>query len=533
MTGRIETDQPQARRRSHARSRRPNALAWLIAPAALLFLVVFVLPFCTMALLSVLTGNPVQRPNVTFTARNYDRILEDSLYAEALLSTLKIGLTTTLAALLIGYPLAHWLARIRSRTGYGVLLILVIAPMLTGIVVRTFAWMAILSDTGVINAILIGLGLIRTPIKLMYNEFGTTVALVHIYVPFMVLTLAGVIGRIDVRLEEAARSLGAGALRTFPGGDAAAKPPRHRGGVAARLRAGDLRLRYALSGGWRRGADAPDVDLPADRRDLQFGLRGGARDDAAGRLHPDRRGVQPRAGTARPAGGVRLSPAITVGRAAYFTLNGAILFFLIAPIAVIAIFAVNPTPFIQFPPVGISGRWFVKFWNSEAFINSLVLSLEVAVVVVVLSMAIGGAAAIGLSRGRLPGAGALTSLFLTPLMLPAILTGLALFQLLLTFGIGRPVWALVLGHTVVAVPYVIRTTLAVLADFDGRIEEAAAVLGAAPARVFAEVTLPLIRPGVFAGGVFAFITSFDQFPDLALPGAARGRDAAGRDGSTT
>ena len=116
---------------------------------------------------------------------------------------------------MIGYPLAHWLARIRSRTGYGILLILVIAPMLTGIVVRTFAWMTILSDTGVINATLIGLGLIRTPIKLMYNEFGTTVALVHIYVPFMVLTLAGVIGRIDVRLEEAARSLGAGALRTF------------------------------------------------------------------------------------------------------------------------------------------------------------------------------------------------------------------------------------------------------------------------------------------------------------------------------
>ena len=117
-----------------------------------------------------------------------------------------------------------------------------------------------------------------------------------------------------------------------------------------------------------------------------------------------------------------------------------------------------------------------------------------------------------MSRGKLPGARALTSLFLTPLMLPAILTGLALFQILLSFGIGRPVWALVLGHTVVAVPYVIRTTLAVLADFDRRIEEAAAVLGAGPARVFAEVTLPLIRPGVFAGGVFAFITSFDQFP---------------------
>lgn len=203
---------------------------------------------------------------------------------------------------------------------------------------------------------------------------------------------------------------------------------------------------------------------------------------------------------------------MSAARSVYLAANVAILAFLIAPLCVIAVFALNPTPYIQFPPVGVTWRWFQKFWASPDFTNSLVLSLEVAFAVVVLSMAIGGAAAIGLARGRMPGARFVTALFLAPLMLPAILTGLALFQLLLSFGIGRPVWALVLGHTVVAVPYVIRTTLAVLAEFDRRIEEAAAVLGATPARVFAEVTLPLIRPGVFAGGVFAFITSFDQFP---------------------
>jgi putative spermidine/putrescine transport system permease protein len=97
-------------------------------------------------------------------------------------------------------------------------------------------------------------------------------------------------------------------------------------------------------------------------------------------------------------------------------------------------------------------------------------------------------------------------------MLPAILTGLALFQVFMLADIGRPLWGLVVGHTLVAVPYVLRTTLAVLTDFDRRIEEAAAVLGASPTRVFREVTLPLIRPGVMAGGIFAFIVSFDQFP---------------------
>lgn len=194
---------------------RVSPIAWLVAPASLFFVLAFVLPFGIMALFSVLTGNPLVRPDVAFTTRHYERIVEDPLYLESLWSTLKIGAVVTLAALLLGYPLAHWLARSKSRTGHTLLLMSVIAPMLTGIVVRTFAWITILADTGVINATLTGIGLITAPLPLMYNEFGTVVALVHIYVPYMVLTLAGVIGRIDERLEEAAMSLGASPLRAF------------------------------------------------------------------------------------------------------------------------------------------------------------------------------------------------------------------------------------------------------------------------------------------------------------------------------
>jgi putative spermidine/putrescine transport system permease protein len=166
-----------------------------------------------MALLSVLSGNPVSNPNVTFTWRHYNRLFDSDLYFDALLATMRIGAVTTLIALLIGYPLAHWMARMRSRLGHALLLMAVIAPLLTGIVVRTFAWMTLLSDRGVINTTLQWLGF--GPLPLMYNEFGVIVGLVHIYVPFMVLTLVGVIGRIDRTLEEAARGLGAGRLRTF------------------------------------------------------------------------------------------------------------------------------------------------------------------------------------------------------------------------------------------------------------------------------------------------------------------------------
>ena len=207
-----------------------------------------------------------------------------------------------------------------------------------------------------------------------------------------------------------------------------------------------------------------------------------------------------------------MSARLDAGRLAYYAFNGAIVFFLLLPIAIIAVFALNPTPYIAFPPVGVSLRWFVKFFSSPDFMNSLWLSLRVAAVVVVLATVVGALAALAIARGNLPGARLLTAVFLSPLMLPAILTGLALFQVFMLAGIGRPLWGLVVGHTLVAVPYVLRTTLAVLHDFDRRIEEAAAVLGASPARVFREVTLPLIRPGVMAGGIFAFIVSFDQFP---------------------
>ena len=195
--------------------RKISPIAWAIAPAALLFVLFFILPFGVMMLLSFLSGNPVSNPNVSFTWRHYNRLVDSDLYFDALVATMRIGAITTLIALLIGYPLAHWMARMHSRVGHALLLMAVIAPLLTGIVVRTFAWMTVLGDRGVINITLQWLGLTAKPLPLMYNEFGVVIGLVHIYVPFMVLTLVGVIGRIDRTLEEAARGLGASRLKTF------------------------------------------------------------------------------------------------------------------------------------------------------------------------------------------------------------------------------------------------------------------------------------------------------------------------------
>lgn len=187
----------------------------LISPALLLFFCFFILPLGVMAVLSLLSGNPVNDPDVTFTLKNYLKLTEDIFYFDVLWITLRIGLYTAVFCLLIGYPLAFQMARTKSKTIRTMMLMAVLSPMLVGIVVRTYAWMTILSDQGVINATLKKWGWLTQPIHLMYNEFGICLSLVHILTPFLVLTLTGVIGRIDLSLEEAARNLGAGKVRTF------------------------------------------------------------------------------------------------------------------------------------------------------------------------------------------------------------------------------------------------------------------------------------------------------------------------------
>src|SRR6202011_1673282 len=117
--------------KAHARA-GVSGIAWAIVPAALLFVLFFALPFGVMAALSLLSGNPVSNPNVAFTWRNYARLVHRDLYLDVLIATLRIGVVVTALALLIGYPLAHWMASLRSRLGHGLLLMAGNAPMLTG-----------------------------------------------------------------------------------------------------------------------------------------------------------------------------------------------------------------------------------------------------------------------------------------------------------------------------------------------------------------------------------------------------------------
>lgn len=202
----------QARR---ARIFSGSPVAFAALPYAAFFVAIFVLPLLSLVVMSFYSDNPVHAPNATLTLRNYARIFQDHFHLLVTWNTLRLGFWTTAITLLIGYPYAYWIVRTPSNYVRTILMLAVMAPMLTGIVVRTYAWMTILSDTGVVNSLLMDMGLISKPLPLMYNNLGIVIALVHIYMPFMVLSLIGVIAKIDRSLEQAAANLGATPSRVF------------------------------------------------------------------------------------------------------------------------------------------------------------------------------------------------------------------------------------------------------------------------------------------------------------------------------
>jgi len=148
------------------------------------------------------------------TIENYRNFFTDLFYLRIIYNTFWLGTVVVICCLVIGYPVSYVLARTRSRWR-GLLLFLVVAPLLVSAVVRNIGWFPILSNSGLVNWLLLKSGLISQPLALISNLTGVVIGLVHALLPFMILTLTTVIQRIEPELEEAAASLGAGPLRTF------------------------------------------------------------------------------------------------------------------------------------------------------------------------------------------------------------------------------------------------------------------------------------------------------------------------------
>jgi ABC-type spermidine/putrescine transport system permease subunit I len=528
---------------------KPNPLrAYLaIAPAVAFLALLFVYPIADLLWQSVLNQDE------KLTTEHYRAVTANPVWFRVMMITFEISAWTTALCVLAGYPIAYLLA-VSSESTRNRLLIWVMLPFWTSFLVRTFSWMVLLAQRGPINRLLMALGITDAPLTLIYNFTGTMIGMVHALMPLAVLTMLSVMQNIDPRLRSAAATLGARGGEAFwriyfplslPGVAAA--------GLMVFITALGFFITPALLGGRQQTmisqviivqvsellnwgfAGALSVVLLAaallifllyDRLLGLSTLAGGERSAASGtqgaigrlgaalgdrlvailgricdtiqlaweRLSPPR-GDRPRRGLAR----LVLWSFVTL-----------LIAFLVLPAFMVIPVSFTAGQFVSFPPDGFSLRWYETYLGSAIWVEATIRSFVVAFFTGALAMLLGVPAAFMLSRAQVAGRPALLALILSPLIIPRIVVAVAIYIVYARIGLVGTSLGLVLGHAVLAIPYVVVTTMAVLKTYDERLDQAAASLGATRWGTLWHVTFPLIRAGLIAAFLFAFVTSFDE-----------------------
>jgi putative spermidine/putrescine transport system permease protein len=203
-------------------------------------------------------------------------------------------------------------------------------------------------------------------------------------------------------------------------------------------------------------------------------------------------------------------PRTPIARWILYIFVGLVILYLIFPILVVIPLSFSSARYLSFPPPGFSTQWYHKFFSRSDWVHAAWLSIWIGLSVMVLATILGTAASLGLVRGRFYGRQTINTFLVSPMVVPSIIVAIGVYFFYARIGlIGHPI-ALIVAHTALAVPFVVVNVSATLYGFDERLEFAAMNLGANRWRTFWQVTLPIIRPGVLAGALFAFITSFDE-----------------------
>ncbi|WP_323039146.1 ABC transporter permease [Gemmobacter sp.] len=206
------------------------------------------------------------------------------------------------------------------------------------------------------------------------------------------------------------------------------------------------------------------------------------------------------------------TPAARIAQGVLTLFVVAFFIFLLAPIVVVVLFSFVDAAFVRLPIESFSLRWYVRMVEYRPFLTSLGFSLFLAVASGLIALVLSLPAALVLARSRSRFAEVVVTLLLAPLSMPMILLGVALLYYLSWMGLGVSVTALLIGHVVVAIPYITRTIIAVYQGTSPSYEESARILGATRWQVFRHVTLPLVRPGIISGLLFSMLVSLDNLP---------------------
>jgi ABC-type spermidine/putrescine transport system permease subunit I len=523
--------------------------AWPIYPILLFLLALFVYPVAQLLSLSVVT------PSGGLTLDHYQRLAGSPVYLQVLRNTLEIAGWTTLLCIIGGYPVAYLLATTQPGTRNR-LVLWVLLPFWTSFLVRTFAWIVLLGRRGAINEFLMDLGVINAPIEFLYNMTGVMVGMVHAMMPLAVLTMLSVMENIDRNLVPAAATLGARGGQTFwriyfplslPGVAAAGLlvfitslgffitpallgSPRQTMITQVIIQQVEEMLNYPFAGAIAMLLLVTAL-LVFYLYDRALGMSTLAGSATAGQRDSGEQGIIGKAFSwigsliigvlAKISDGVAIvwekifggradRPPVASGRLGLRVAVFMLLLFLAGPSFFIIPVSFTTEGFIEWPPVFFSTKWYAAILDHPQWIPAITRSLVVGLFASLLAMAIGVPAAFFLARQRFFAKTAALAFILSPLILPRIVIAVALFYFYAGLGLIGTNIGLILGHTVLAVPYVVITVMAVLKNYDQRLDHAAASLGASPPRVLWHITIPLIRSGLIAAFLFAFVTSFDE-----------------------
>ena len=483
-----------------------------------------------------------------FGLEQYRRLFQSPVYVDVLLITLKISVWTTFFSVVGGFPVAYLISSL-PRQRKGALLFWIVLSFWTSFLVRTFAWVVILGRNGPLNQLLSALGVIDAPADLLYQLGSVVVGMVHALMPLAVLTMLSVMENIDRNLPRAASTLGARPGTAFwkiyfplslPGVAAA--------GIMVFVTAIGFFITPALLGG-RRETMITQIIIDQIQQTLNWGFAGaisvlllivvllvfaiydrllGLSTMAGGTV--ERQGAKDKTGWPHRLGDGVLNGLAAVSdwllqwmprrarrRAsepgqslAMWWVVLALLVFLSLPAFLMLPLSFGAESGLNWPPRGFSFQWYEQMFASPVWMRAIVRSLIVGLGAGVLAMLIGTPVAFMLVRSAMRGKGVWLAFVLSPIVVPRMIIAVGIFYFFARVGLVGTAIGLILAHTVVAVPYVVITMMAVLRNYDTRLDLAAQSLGATPWSTLRFVTFPILAAGLLSSFLFAFATSFDE-----------------------
>jgi putative spermidine/putrescine transport system permease protein len=513
---------------SHWFERKPFRL--LLIP--MIFLAVaYVVPLALILFNSLSAGGEL-------SLDRYREYFSSTAFLLIIWRTIRISAIATLLALLLGYPYAYMLLKLPGRWR-ALFAFIAIAPFFTSILIRSYAWVAVLGDNGLINNLLIRIGLIAEPIQLVYNETGTLIGMTQVQLPLMIFTLYGTMRRIDPTLTRAAESLGAHPLTGFFKIFLPLSLPGIASGCALVFTSSlGFYVTPALLGGpgqfvatqsiYQQVAAVGDLNAAATQASVllilvlllivllrqslvRSGPRAGAAIPAASRSSSYRitfLSYLPEAVFRRIGPGMRVVSATARGLLIASFAFTAIL--LVAPLAIVFPLAFSDQPYLSFPPSGFSLRWIEAYVTDEGWRESTYFSAWISLSAGLLATVVGSVAAYAMNRWSSAGKSFVEIFFLSPMIVPQFVVALAMYFIIAKLRlVGNPL-TFIVAYAVFGFPLVFLIMYATFQRFDHSLVQAAAILGARPLYIWRRVAVPILAPSFMSALFFAFLVAFDD-----------------------